>query len=192
MCASISIRSDRRQDGCEIFEAFDADLRQPRRHARAVAFVEHPVRLLAGEIGPLVRANACEVLAAPERRHLQRAPEPRVPRTGDPCNPKTKCRMSRTGRGAPRKTRPHHRSASCADDPAPAPPSLRSHSSRPSRRRQDKPERRCRTRFCPFHRPDHLRQRGRLKFRAPVQLHWQEQRLRQAESSAFLSSCRHA
>ncbi len=75
MCAPISIRSERRQDGRKLFEAFDADLRQPQRHAGAIAFVEHPIGKLAAKIRPLVRVDAREVLAAPERRHLQRPPE---------------------------------------------------------------------------------------------------------------------
>ena len=71
--------AERRKNGGKFVEPLDADLGRPERHAGAVALVEHPVRQLAAKIRPLVRVDARQFLAAPERRDLQRPPEQRMP-----------------------------------------------------------------------------------------------------------------
>ncbi len=48
------------------------------------------------EVNPFGSERA-QILAAPERRNLQRSPEQRVPRIGDPRKPKTVCKMSIVG-----------------------------------------------------------------------------------------------
>jgi hypothetical protein len=67
MCSSLPIRSERRENGSKLVEALDADLRPPERHAGAVAFVKHPVRQFTAKIRPLIRVDACQILAASER-----------------------------------------------------------------------------------------------------------------------------
>jgi hypothetical protein len=99
LCSSLPIRSERRENGSKLVEALDTDLRQPKRHAGAVAFVKHPVRQLAAKVGPLIRVDACQILATTEWRYLQRSPEQRVPRIRDRRKTKTVCRMSLVVRG---------------------------------------------------------------------------------------------
>ena len=67
LCASLSIRADRRENAGELVEALDADLGRPERHARAVTLVEHPVGQLAAKVRPLVRVDARQFLAAAKR-----------------------------------------------------------------------------------------------------------------------------
>jgi hypothetical protein len=79
-------------------QGFDADLRRTETHAGAVALVEHPVRKLAGEVPPLIRVDASQILAAPVPRHLQCPVEQRMPTVRNPRLAKTICRMSVVGR----------------------------------------------------------------------------------------------
>jgi hypothetical protein len=94
LCSSLPIRSERRENGSKLVETLDTDLRQPERHAGAVAFVKHPVRQLTAKVRPLIRVDARQILAAPEWRYLQGSPEQRVPRIRDRRKTKTVCRMS--------------------------------------------------------------------------------------------------
>jgi hypothetical protein len=77
------MRAERSKHGGKLVEPVDADLRQPERHADAVAFVEHPVRQLAAKIRPFVRVDARQRLAASEWRDLQRSTEQRMPTIGN-------------------------------------------------------------------------------------------------------------
>ena len=105
MCARLPIRAEQSKHGGQFVEPLDADLRRAERHAGAVAFVEHPVRQLAAQIRPLVRVDARQLLAAPERRDLQRPPEQRMPTIGNRRESKTVCRMSLLGRRLGRSCR---------------------------------------------------------------------------------------
>ena len=160
MCAPISIRSERRQDGCKLFEAFDADLRQPQRHAGAIPFVEHPVRQLAAKIRPLVGVDARQILAAPERRHPQRPPEQRVPGIGDPRSAKSVSRMSIAGPCGRERRRPPRSTGPAAAPPVPSPPGRRSPCACRSHRRRDRPGRRCPALSCRLQRLHQAAQRG--------------------------------
>jgi hypothetical protein len=91
MCAEQS------KHGGQLVEPVDADLRSAERHADAIAFVEHPVRQLAAQIRPLVRIDARQRFAAPERRDLQRSSEQRMPTVGNGRESKIVCRMSMLG-----------------------------------------------------------------------------------------------
>lgn len=79
MCAPLPIRTECRKHAGKLVEPLDTDLGRPERHADAVAFVEHPVRQLTAKIGPLVRIDARQCLAASEWGHLQRSPKQRMP-----------------------------------------------------------------------------------------------------------------
>jgi len=70
-CRWLSILAERGQDGGQFDQARDADLGRPKRHAGAVALVEHPVRQLAAEIRPLISVDALKFLAA--RTHPAKA-----------------------------------------------------------------------------------------------------------------------
>jgi hypothetical protein len=94
LCASLPIRSERRENSGKLVEALNADLRRPERHAGAVAFVKHPVRQLTAKVRPLIGVDASQILAAPEWRYLQRSPEQRVPTIRNRRKTKTVCRMS--------------------------------------------------------------------------------------------------
>jgi hypothetical protein len=94
LCASLPIRAERRENIGKLVETIDADLRLPKRHACAVAFVEHPIRQLTAKVRPFVRVDASQFLATPKRRDLQRPPVQRMPTIGDRRKTKTVCRMS--------------------------------------------------------------------------------------------------
>jgi hypothetical protein len=66
-CASLPIRAEQRENGGKLVEALDADLGLPKRHARAVALVKHPIRQFAAKVRPLVRVDARQFLAAAKR-----------------------------------------------------------------------------------------------------------------------------
>src|SRR5208283_4501293 len=68
------IPSERHQDRRQLAQTFNAHLRRSKRHARAVALVEHPGRQLAAEIRPVTGVDADQVLTSPERRYLQGPP----------------------------------------------------------------------------------------------------------------------
>jgi hypothetical protein len=63
------------QNRGKLIQAANADLSWAKRHACAVALIKHPVREFAAMATPLLRKNALQVFAAPERRYLQRSPE---------------------------------------------------------------------------------------------------------------------
>jgi hypothetical protein len=67
MCAPLPIRTERCQNAGELTETLNADLGRPKRHARAVALVEHPIRQLSAKVRPLVRVDARQVFAATKR-----------------------------------------------------------------------------------------------------------------------------
>jgi hypothetical protein len=79
LCASLSIRTERRENTGKLVETFDADLGLPECHACAVAVVEHPIRQLPAKVRPLARVDACQFLAASKRRDLQSPSEQRMP-----------------------------------------------------------------------------------------------------------------
>ena len=86
MCALLPIRAENAENaenGSQLVETLNADLRRPERHAGAVALVEHPVRELATEVRPLVCIDAAQRFAAAKWRDLQRSPEQRMPPVGD-------------------------------------------------------------------------------------------------------------
>ena len=135
MCVTASMHAEQSKHRGQLAEPVDADLRRAERHADAIAFVEHPVRQLAAQIRPLVRVDAGQRLAAPERRDLQRSSEQRMPAIGNGRESETVCRMSLVGRAdhgtktdAPRTDRgkeyagpaPPSRRGPCACRPAPA------------------------------------------------------------------------
>jgi hypothetical protein len=97
LCASLPIRAEHRENTGKLVESVDADLGLPKRHACAVALIEHPIRQLAGKVRPFVRVDAGQFLAATKRRDLQRPPEQWMPTIGDRRKAKTVCRMSVVG-----------------------------------------------------------------------------------------------
>ena len=74
-CAQCLIREEQLQNRGKLIQAANADLSSAKRHACAVALIKHPVREFAAMTTPLLRENALQVFAAPERRYLQRSPE---------------------------------------------------------------------------------------------------------------------
>jgi IS66 Orf2 like protein len=88
------MRAEESKHRGQLIKPGDADLWRAERHAGAIALVEHPVRQLAAQIRPLLRVDARQRLAAPERRDLQRSPEQRMPTIGYGRESKTVCRMS--------------------------------------------------------------------------------------------------
>jgi len=74
-CAQCLIREEQLQNRGKLIQATNADLSWAKRHACAVALIKHPVREFAAMATPLLRKNALQVFAAPERRYLQRSPE---------------------------------------------------------------------------------------------------------------------
>jgi len=66
LCASLSIRADSREYSGQFVEPVDADLRRPERHARAVGWVEHPIREFATKVRTLIRVDARQLFAAPK------------------------------------------------------------------------------------------------------------------------------
>jgi hypothetical protein len=98
LCASLPIRAERRKNIGKLVETIDADFRLPKRHACAVALVEHPIRQLTAKVRPFVRVDARQFLAATKRRDLQRPSEQRMPAIGDRRKTKTVCRMSLVAR----------------------------------------------------------------------------------------------
>ena len=97
MCAPVPMRAEQSKHRSQFVEPVDADLGRAERHAGATALVEHPVRQLAAQIRPLVRVDARQRLAAPERRDLQRLSEQRMPTIGNGRESKTVCGMSMLG-----------------------------------------------------------------------------------------------
>ena len=74
MCAPISIPVEQGENDGKLVEPLDADLRQPERHAGAIALIKHPIRQLAAEVRPFIRIDARQLLAAPKRRHPEGPP----------------------------------------------------------------------------------------------------------------------
>ena len=93
MCVTASMHAEESKNRGQLIKPSDADLRSAERHDDAIAFVEHPVRQLAAQIRPLVRVDARQRLAAPERRDLQRAGEQWMPPIGNRRESQTVCRM---------------------------------------------------------------------------------------------------
>ena len=126
MCASLPRRAECGEHGGQLVERLDADLRRPERHTDAIALVEHPVRQLAAQIRPLLRVDARQRLAAPERRDLQRSSEQRMPTIGYGRESKTVCRMSVAGRGGHGTETDDRKTDHGRGSAAPAPPDHRS------------------------------------------------------------------
>jgi len=63
-------------DRGKLIQAANADLSWAKRHACAIALTQHLVPEFAAMATPLLRKNALQVVAAPERRYLQRSPPP--------------------------------------------------------------------------------------------------------------------
>ena len=126
VCAPLRCAPSSSKHGGQLVEPLDADLRRPERHADAIAFVEHPVRQLAAQIRPLLRVDARQRLAAPERRDLQRSSEQRMPAIGNGRESKTVCRMSVAGRGGHGTETDARRTDRARGSAAPAPPARRS------------------------------------------------------------------
>jgi hypothetical protein len=97
LCIPVSIPVEQVENESKLVEPRDADLRRPQRHAGAIALIKHPIRQLAAKIGPFIRIEARQLLAAPKRRHPECPPKQRMPTIGDRREPKTVCRMSLAG-----------------------------------------------------------------------------------------------
>lgn len=101
MCPRGPIPVEQVENDGKLVEPLDADLRQPQRHAGAIALIEHPIRQFAAEVRPLIRIDARQLLAAPKRRHPEGPPKQRMPTVGDRRESKTVCRMSLAGLVSP-------------------------------------------------------------------------------------------
>ena len=144
----------------------DADLRQPERHAGAIALIKHPIRQLAAEVRPFIRIDARQLLAAPNRRHPEGPPEQRMPTVGDYRESKTVCRMSSAGPVSSGTQTPSRRTGPAAALSARSLPARRRRAgNRPGGLQSALAFRPAAGSCCGLQQPDHLAEKPRVDAR---------------------------